>query len=374
MLIKGRRGQATAELAVFGSLIILVVGVLLSYTRTIREQQKIEQQVFRQALKDANEHAFNVTDIYDETVTDYGATVGYSKTLDKQANLLFEPSRRSSAASYTVFWSGAEDPPTLDKNVINQDSISKNNSDGSISLSRKKITYDRDSEATETSDKELKLSTLDVIALIAPVAVSTIGSEFFKNNIGNWFGAYAGQIVFAVKLASFIYFYAQYSETISKLEEVEQRREELEDQDEQMSKWGWRISTDAKDSADSIDAGKYYVKEVDAQIYDTLMNSSTQNNYIEIKVEAPSQITNNRGTSLTDTVNRNFKLRYDVTAPDPAIPILDQDLIALTPSQHTYEYSLSDIPLSQGLGADRSYASSQVGTTVSQEALWTTPH
>lgn len=368
MLIKGRRGQATAELAVFGSLIILVAGVLLSYTRTIREQQKIEQQVFRQALKDANEHAFNVTDIYDETVTDYGATVGYSKTLDKQANLLFEPSRRSSAASYTVFWSGAEDPPTLDKNVINQDSISKNNSDGSISLSRKKITYDRDSEATETPDKELKLSTLDLIALIAPVAGSAIGSYT------NWFGTYAGEILFAVKLASFIYFYAQYSETISKLEEVEQRREELEDQDEQMSKWGWRISTDAKDSADSIDAGKYYVKEVDAQIYDTLMNSSTQNNYIEIKVEAPSQITNNRGTSLTDTVNRNFKLRYDVTAPDPAIPILDQDLIALTPSQHTYEYSLSDIPLSQGLGADRSYASSQVGTTVSQEALWTTPH
>ncbi|MBU0504006.1 MAG: hypothetical protein KKG43_06425, partial [Candidatus Omnitrophica bacterium] len=63
MIIRNKIGQAAVEIAVFGSLIILAVGALLSYTRTIREQQLLEQQVFRQALKDAYEHKFNVTDI-----------------------------------------------------------------------------------------------------------------------------------------------------------------------------------------------------------------------------------------------------------------------------------------------------------------------
>lgn len=382
MLIKGRRGQATAELAVFGSLIILVAGVLLSYTRTIREQQKIEQQVFRQALNDAHNYNFTVEDVAGQIRTDSGATISYSKTQDKQAGVIFEPNRRSYTADYSVFWSNAEDPPELNKMDVNNDAVS---------LPGKKITYDRCSqtanydynlckEGFETPDKEMELNTWDAIATIAPVLASGLSLKIGGETVADFLGISAGwvsAIQFGVRTAQFYYFLDKYTEVMDDLTDSDNRREELEEQDEQMSKWGWRVATEIKDSADGIEPGQYYVKEIDAQTYDTLQDSSTQNNYIEMKVETPSQIINKREASLTDTVNRNFKLRYDVTAPDPVIPILDpaqKDLIALTPSQHAYEYSLSDIPLSQGLGADRSYASSQVGTTVSQEVLWTTPH
>lgn len=351
-----KRGQAAAEIAVFGSLIILVVGALLSYTRTIREQQLLEQQVFRQALKDAYEHKFNVTDVKGDVVKDYGATVSYSKTLDKQAELLFEPNRRGYSASYTTFWSGAEDPPALNQMRVNQDNVS---------LSSKNITYFRSNEATDAPDRELQMNALDVIAILAPVAVSAIGSEWFKNNIGDWFKAMgfdtpASSIGLYLKAACFAYFAYKYYDAMGIMEETEARNAALKDQDKKMSKWGWRVATEAKGDANP---GKEYVKEIDAQVWDTAQTSSTQNVYSEVKIENSAQIASNRRASLIDTVNRNFRLRYDVTSPNSTI----------APSLHTYEY-ISDVSLSQGLDADRNYSSSKAGTSVVQELGWTTPN
>ncbi len=383
--IKNRKGQATAEIAVFGALILLALGALLNYTRTIREQQLTEQQVFRQALKDANEHEFEVTNIYEEKVKDYGATVSSSKTLDKQANLLFEPNRRSYSAGYSVFWSGAEDSPELNKTEVNKDTIIKTGyEDGDVGATpkyRKKIKYFRDEGAFETPDKELKLSTLDLVMTIAPaVATVALASKTVTNYLENLIGKGAAPAIsFALRAASFGDFCAKYYEAMGNMEDAEARREELEDQDEQMSKWGWRVATEVKDKDDGIEAGKYYVKEIDAETFDTSSTSSTVSSFTEAKVEDSSRIANNRSVNLTDTINRIFKLRYDVTAPDPVIPILDQDLIALEPKNHTYEYvsddaSFADINLGQGFGGDRAYSSSDLGATVTQEKGWVTPH
>ncbi|MDD4907722.1 MAG: hypothetical protein PHJ00_01510 [Candidatus Omnitrophica bacterium] len=51
--------QATTELAIFGSLIIICLAVLISYGQSLQEQQILQQQAFRAALKKAyDENAF----------------------------------------------------------------------------------------------------------------------------------------------------------------------------------------------------------------------------------------------------------------------------------------------------------------------------
>ncbi|MCK9603363.1 MAG: hypothetical protein M0R66_03295 [Candidatus Omnitrophica bacterium] len=51
--------QATTELAIFGSLILVCFAILISYGQSMQEQQILQQQAFRKALKKAyNENAF----------------------------------------------------------------------------------------------------------------------------------------------------------------------------------------------------------------------------------------------------------------------------------------------------------------------------
>lgn len=47
------KGQAVTEMAVFGSLILVGFAVLLSYAQTFTEQQALQQQAFRMALRKA---------------------------------------------------------------------------------------------------------------------------------------------------------------------------------------------------------------------------------------------------------------------------------------------------------------------------------
>lgn len=356
-------GQAIAEIAVFGSLLLLGIGVLLNYTRSIREQQLMEQQVFRQGLQTAYEHTFTVEDGNGDDQEDYGATVNLNSTIDRQSNLLFEPGRRSLAANYSILWSGAEDPPDLNMSRVNNEELN---------LPRKKITYFRDDDADETPDKELKLSTLDLVATIAPAAVSALGAAYnavypygttgvTQASDWNWWGKYGGTVMAVLRAVQLAYFIDKYNDMVDKLEETESRREDLEDQDEQYNLWGWRVSTDTKDEKDGIEAGKWYVKEIDAQAYDSSSGSSTDYTYNESKKDNSSAVINNRLISLRDTVNRNFKLRYDVTVPDPTVAL----------SKHSYEY-LDDVNFEQGLGSDGGYKSANAGTVVSGGQTWRT--
>lgn len=49
------QGQAATEMAVFGSLILICFTVLLSYGQTFTEQQALQQQAFRRALRRAHD-------------------------------------------------------------------------------------------------------------------------------------------------------------------------------------------------------------------------------------------------------------------------------------------------------------------------------
>jgi hypothetical protein len=52
MLIS-RKGQATTELAIFGTLILVCFAVLLSYAQNMNERQTLQMQAFRKALQKA---------------------------------------------------------------------------------------------------------------------------------------------------------------------------------------------------------------------------------------------------------------------------------------------------------------------------------
>jgi uncharacterized membrane protein len=59
MRLKNNKAQATTELAIFGSLILVCFAILISYGQNMQEQQILQQQVFRKALKKAyDENAF----------------------------------------------------------------------------------------------------------------------------------------------------------------------------------------------------------------------------------------------------------------------------------------------------------------------------
>ncbi len=60
MMTLDKKAQATTELAVFGSLILICLAVLVSYGQSLQEQQILQQQAFRNALKKAyNDNAFS---------------------------------------------------------------------------------------------------------------------------------------------------------------------------------------------------------------------------------------------------------------------------------------------------------------------------
>lgn len=53
-----RLGQAVTEMAIFGSVIFLCFGVLLSYAHNFTEQQALQQQAFRMALQHYEDNGF----------------------------------------------------------------------------------------------------------------------------------------------------------------------------------------------------------------------------------------------------------------------------------------------------------------------------
>ena len=120
------KGQAVAEMAIFGSLILFVFGILLSYLQRQNDQQYVQMQGFRRALKQAC--------IYIDPGSDEGQGAKVQMTLienRRHADLSGDFRKGSSQAlssSATVFWAippleeGAE-VPNLIAYRINQDEI-----------------------------------------------------------------------------------------------------------------------------------------------------------------------------------------------------------------------------------------------------------
>jgi len=87
------KAQATTELAIFGSLILVCFAILISYGQSLQEQQILQQQTFRKALKKA----------YDEN-----AFVSYNVVKNPRTVNLFgkygEGGRSSVSAGASVAW------------------------------------------------------------------------------------------------------------------------------------------------------------------------------------------------------------------------------------------------------------------------------
>jgi type II secretory pathway pseudopilin PulG len=90
-------GQAVVELAIFGSLILTGFAVLLSYSQTFREQQALQQQAFRMALRKA----------YDDN-----GFVSYNIIKHHRAPNIFsnfkQGNRESISAGSSMMWSKGE--------------------------------------------------------------------------------------------------------------------------------------------------------------------------------------------------------------------------------------------------------------------------
>lgn len=92
------RGQATAELAILGSIILLILGAMLRYGQTISASQKMQMYAFEKAVKFAQGRAqanhmgrvsFNaVQDIYPVDVTGFRAQ---GTNVSGSATVLYDP-------------------------------------------------------------------------------------------------------------------------------------------------------------------------------------------------------------------------------------------------------------------------------------------
>ena len=362
-------GQAVAEIAIFGALLLLVLGVLLSYTRSFREQQLFDQQIFRQALYDAYNYEFEFEDSNGETQTGYGRSRTYSKTTDKQAGVIFQPNRRSYSSSYSVYWSGAMEPPDSSATFINQDEV--------IMPPERKLVIFRTDDAEDIPEEELKTNTADVLAVIAPFLADSVIWMTSTEWYAEWAGGSAlpASLALPVKVAAFAYLTSRYDEVTGILEAAEQNRKDLKSQDDDYQTWGWRVSNDDDDEGTSgmqldrsivsnVEGGKWYVKEISAQVYDTVYNASTEYTSTEDKIETETEITNVRQIDLIDTVNRDLSLRFDMTGPDSTI---DYNL-------HDFDESPDDVIVNQGYGANGAYEESNVGTTATKRTQWVTKH
>lgn len=125
--IRDKRGQAITELAIFGSIILVLFGVLLSYLQRMNDQQYVQMEVFRRALHKA------CTYTRPTALKPEGASVQYTLVTDRRhADLsgnLGKGSSTTMSASTNVFWavpkvgSGSE---SLIAFKINEDEMVRN--------------------------------------------------------------------------------------------------------------------------------------------------------------------------------------------------------------------------------------------------------
>jgi len=117
--LRGRKAQAVAEMAIFGSLILLVFGAMLSYLQRGNDQQHVEMEAFRQALKAARTPPSH---------PDEGASAQYTlietrKHVDLSGNFR-KGSTQTFSASSSVFWAvPVGEPQNVVVYRINDDEI-----------------------------------------------------------------------------------------------------------------------------------------------------------------------------------------------------------------------------------------------------------
>lgn len=109
--IKNKKAQAVAEMAVFGSIILFIFGVLLSQLQRLNDQQYVQMEAFRRALEKANSGFDRDVNSTNSTVIPgdgAGASVQYSFTENRKHSDLQGGYRKGNtqtvSASSSVFW------------------------------------------------------------------------------------------------------------------------------------------------------------------------------------------------------------------------------------------------------------------------------
>ena len=101
MVYADKKGQAVAEMAIFGTLILLIFGVLLSFIQQSNDRQYVQMEAFRRALEKANSYTGNADD-------GAGASVQYTLAQNRhQINLsggYKQGSNVTQTGSANVYW------------------------------------------------------------------------------------------------------------------------------------------------------------------------------------------------------------------------------------------------------------------------------
>jgi hypothetical protein len=322
----GKKAQALLELAMFAGLMLMVLLAALSYQRNLREQKLADEDVFNQAKLKAFNHKFTEKDIDGETFECSGAIVSYSLNADRQATRIFQGGQRRTAASSTsVYYSNAEDPPNLEFNYYNTTDISSGEE-------AKKLYYDR-AGGTEDPEDGLKLSTADYFCAVYPMLSTMAQGLFNLKDTGSWWAEWGSFLDFAIRLVCYLYLTERLYEALSEIEESEAERDRLKLQDEEMGEWGWRVCDEIHDGSSL--AGKKYIKEITAQVYDIETEEPKSINYFE----SQSANSSTRLVSIAHQVKRKISRRYDITAPDPTIPLASHTFEKLGEKEVTVDLS-----------------------------------
>lgn len=102
--LRNKKGQAAAEMALFGSLVLFIFGILLSYVQRFNEQQYVQMETFRRALEKAN----SGLDTGEASEDGAGASVQFSfienrKHTDLQGGFR-KGNTQTFSGSSSVFW------------------------------------------------------------------------------------------------------------------------------------------------------------------------------------------------------------------------------------------------------------------------------
>lgn len=101
MIYANKKGQAVAEMAIFGTLILLVFGVLLSFMQQLNDRQYTQMEAFRRALERVNSYTSDAED-------GSGASVQYTLAQNRhQINLAGgykQGSNVTQTGSANVYW------------------------------------------------------------------------------------------------------------------------------------------------------------------------------------------------------------------------------------------------------------------------------
>lgn len=101
MIYANKKGQAVAEMAIFGTLILLIFGVLLSFIQQLNDRQYTQMEAFRRALAKANSYTSDAED-------GSGASVQYTLAQNRhQINLAGgyrQGSNVTQIGSANVYW------------------------------------------------------------------------------------------------------------------------------------------------------------------------------------------------------------------------------------------------------------------------------